>query len=388
MTAAQTFNNRLLPLWTSSTLVTPAFVYDSAAIVERLQMLNAVRQQSGCHVLYSIKALSHGALLRSIAPHVDGFSVSSLFEARLAREILGEQGTVHLATPGITIRDMPGLAENCDYISFNSLTQWQRCKAYAGNVRCGLRINPGMSFVRDERYDPCRPASKLGVPLEQMAAADDQTWGGISGLHVHNNCEARDFGQLEQTIEQLRTHLPHRLKKLQWLNLGGGYLIENRSQLDVLTGVVTGLQQGFGLNVFFEPGKGIVGSAGYLVASVIDLFASGDKTIAVLDTTVNHLPEIFEYQYRPLILNESRTGQYAYRLAGASCLSGDLFGDYSFDRPLDIGSRIIIANMGAYMLVKASMFNGINLPNIYTLHTEGEVELIKEYTYAHYRDRL
>jgi len=207
-------------------------------------------------------------------------------------------------------------------------------------------------------------------------------------LHIHNNCEARDYRSLEQTIGHLREHLPHWLENLQWLNLGGGYMVENRSQLDVLAGVAAALKQEFGLEVFFEPGKGIVGSAGYLVASVIDLFDSGGKQIAVLDTTVNHLPEIFEYQYRPVILNDSPVGRYSYRLAGASCLSGDLFGDYVFDRPLETGSRIIIANMGAYMLVKASMFNGINLPRIYALHEDSELELVKEYTYAHYRDRL
>jgi len=256
------------------------------------------------------------------------------------------------------------------------------------NIKCGLRINPGLSFVQDERYDPCRPVSKLGVPLSQLVQADAESLRDISGLHVHNNCEAGDYTQLHQTVGKLVDQHHSLIRKLQWLNLGGGYLIENQQQMDMLNQLVSTLKQQFDLEIFFEPGKGIVGNAGYLVAGVIDIFESDGKQIAILDTTVNHLPEIFEYQYRPVILNESPDGQYQYRLAGCSCLSGDLFGDYCFDQPLEIGSRIIFSNIGAYMLVKASMFNGINLPTIYTLQADAGLAIVKQYAYADYRGRL
>jgi len=390
MTSAQQFDDRLLPLWTDDKLVTPAFVYDELQITDRLELLDIVHEQSGCRVLYSIKALSFASVLKTIAEYVDGFSVSSLFEARLAREIIKDNGTVHLTSPGIGTSDLPEIAEYCDYLSFNSLSQWQRCKPYAMHRQCGLRINPGLSYVKDERYDPCRPWSKLGVPLAQLQdiRTDSDLLDGISGLHIHNNCAADDYHQLEKSINLLIDQCSDLIARMRWLNFGGGYYINDLFQLDILNKIACSLKQQYDLEIFFEPGRGIVNHAGYLVASVIDIFDSGGKTVAVLDTTVNHLPEVFEYQFKPAVLQESATGKYSYCLAGASCLSGDLFGDYNFDKELQINSRIIFANVGAYMLVKANMFNGINLPAIYALGRSGKIKQELNFEYKHYRDRL
>jgi carboxynorspermidine decarboxylase len=169
--------------------------------------------------------------------------------------------------------------------------------------------------------------------------------------------------------------------------MGGGYLFDESMSLDKLTEAIMFLKNKYDVEVFIEPGKGIVGKAGYIVSSVIDLFESDGKTIAVLDTTVNHMPEVFEYQYKPDVMQEAENGKYKYILAGSTCLAGDLFGEYSFEEPLEIGYRIIFENMGAYTLVKANMFNGINLPSIYKFTKDGKLELIKEFGYEDFLSR-
>jgi carboxynorspermidine decarboxylase len=390
MTVALQFDQRLLPLYIGGKVNTPAFVYDEAAITAKLELLTDVRHNSGCCILYSVKAASYSALLQRISRFVDGFSVSSLFEARLAHEILGRREGIHLVGPGLNQREAAEIADTCDYVSFNSLGQWQRFRSLATRVNCGLRINPELSFLSDDRYDPCRPDSKLGVPLSQLTGMSGlaEHLHGIKGFHVHNNCDSQNFRELEQTVKKLVHTLSEMLPGLEWINLGGGYQFNHPAQIKILADIADGLRLDHGLNVFFEPGRTIVESAGYLVASVVDIFTSGTRTIAVLDTTVNHLPEVFEYQYKPGILQEAPQGRHAYRLVGASCLSGDLFGDYNFDEPLEINSRVIFTQVGAYMLVKANMFNGINLPEVYLLDQNGRLELLKRYTYAHYRDRL
>jgi carboxynorspermidine decarboxylase len=104
-----------------------------------------------------------------MAPFVDGFSVSSLFEAKIARNAIGDNGTIHIVTPGYKPDEMVAVAENANYISFNSLSQWARFSRRASEqASCGLRINPQLSFVEDKRYNPCRKHSKLGVPLTQL----------------------------------------------------------------------------------------------------------------------------------------------------------------------------------------------------------------------------
>jgi carboxynorspermidine decarboxylase len=124
-----------------------------------------------------------------------------------------------------------------------------------------------------------------------------------------------------------------------------------------------------------------------LVTSVVDMLESDGKTIAILDASVNHLPEVFEYQFEPDVAEQCDGASNEYILAGASCLAGDVFGEYSFKEPLKIGSRVTFENVGAYTTVKATMFNGINLPSIYVLDEAGDLRLIREFTFEDFASR-
>ena len=368
---------------------TPAFVYDEAVIIDRLTALSGVRKNSACQILYSVKAAPLSGLLKTIANYVDGFSASSLFECQIAKEILadssGKQGTIHITSPGLREDDVKALVDFADYISFNSMGQWQRYKDHVNRkLNCGLRINPGISFVKDERYDPCRKYSKLGVPASTLVNIN---LDGIQGIHLHNNCESNDYSELQQTVDHVCTFFGSELDRMQWLNLGGGYFLDDEKQLHGFETIIKDLKNKYALDIFIEPGKGIVGSAGFLVSSVVDMFESDGKQIAILDTTVNHLPEVFEYQYKPEIVQEDPEGNFEYRLAGCSCLSGDLFGDYRFEQTLKIGSRVIFKNVGAYMFVKANMFNGINLPTLNILKIDEELLMEREFFYTDFREK-
>ncbi|GAG23844.1 unnamed protein product, partial [marine sediment metagenome] len=200
----------------------------------------------------------------------------------------------------------------------------------------------------------------------------------INGILFHTNCESENINQLSKTVKHIDKTLAGLFSKIKWINLGGGYLFDNEEDLSPLIDIAKFLKNRYKIDVFFEPGKAVVGEAGYIVSTVLDIFNSDGKDIAVLDTTVNHMPEVFEYQLRPDIMQESADGKHAYILAGASCLAGDLFGAYRFTEPLRVGSRITFKAMGAYTLVKASMFNGINLPAIYAHTQNGKIELKKE----------
>ena len=373
-------------------LDTPAFVYDEEAIVQRCEYLAGMADRAGCQLLYSLKPLTFVEVLGLIAPYVDGFSVSSLFEAALARTVAEGERTVHLTTPGLRSDEMGRLAQLCDYISFNSISQWQRHKSELGGmVNCGLRINPQRSFVSDPRYDPCRQHSKLGVPIQEMiggtvpfpSAAD-----GLSGIHIHANCDSPDVGELLTMVRQLDGQIGNILPSLQWVNLGGGYLFEeDDGSSQQFMEAVQVLRNRYGLRVFVEPGSAIVREAGYLVSTVLDVFCSDGRSIAVLDTSINHMPEVFEYQYLPYVLGGSETGEFSYLLAGSTCLAGDIFGEYSFEEPLEVGSRVVFGDSGAYTLVKAHTFNGLNFPSIYALTAHGDPVLKKRFTFEDYACR-
>jgi carboxynorspermidine decarboxylase len=368
---------------------TPSFIFDEQRLVQNLAHLEQIRSASGCRVLYSIKACPFTGLLKRMRDRVDGFSVSSLFEARLAREITDGVGSLHITTPGLRRDEMSEIGTLCDYVSFNSLSQLQ-CLPFllGGRASIGLRINPQLSVLDDPRYDPCRPHSKLGAPLAQVV----EHWRSgrlrscsLRGLHLHTNFDSSSFIPLQRTVSHLERHLPQLVREVEWVNLGGGYQFHSASDLEPLLSTLRHIQIDWNAGVYLEPGNSVVNDVGLLVASVIDTFDSDGRSIAVLDTSVNHLPEVFEYQRRPHLLGEETQGPYVVTLAGCTCLSGDLFGEYRFSRPLAINDRVVFSNVGAYSLIKASRFNGQNLPSLYLLGDNGALSLMKRYVYDDYR---
>ena len=359
---------------------TPAFIVRPGTIAARRDELAGLCRLVGCRALYSLKALGLPDVLHLMIPQLAGFSASSLFEALLVRHVVGQQVEVQVTSPGLRDRDCAELAQSCDAISFNSLSQSARLGGYFSHKRMGLRINPQISQIDDRRFNPCRKHSKLGEPasnLKRLKALPP----GISGIHFHNNCEADDFSGLKPTIERLQCEIPHILAQISWINLGGGYgwcVPEAVSQLIEATALLrsTAIQ-----DIYIEPGRGLVRDGGIFVASVVDLIDSDGRSVAVLDTSVNHMPETLEYSDLPDIEPEVLGDRgdlpegegFDYVLTGSTCLAGDLFGTYKFAEPLAIGSRVVFPAMGAYSLVKAHMFNGQPLPNIYLEMDDGSV---------------
>ncbi len=369
----------------ASLVSTPAFILDQASMIQSFEQLAAFRNQSGCNILYSIKALPLSRVLEWAEPWVDGFSVSSLFEARLAADVAPKK-PLHLTTPGLRPDQFEEISRLCSHISFNSVSQQQRLIGIAGaDLSLGVRINPKVSFIDDSRYDPCRKASKLGVAIDDIIALQDLS--GIQGLHFHTNFDSLSALPLLHTIDLLEERLGFCFEQLSWLNLGGGYLPESYFNNQNLIRRIKQLRSDWGIDVYIEPGKGVLANVGYLVATVIDLFESDDKQIALLDTSVNHLPEVFEYQLPPNLIEHDPLGQNKYQLTGSTCLAGDVFGDYLLSYSLQPGDRLIFADVGAYSLVKAHRFNGYNLPDLYCYNDKHKLTKLKEYSYQDYRQQ-
>lgn len=383
--------DRIQNLLKSQGTQTPCFVYDEAILGELLKRVATIQASADVGVLYALKPFALFDALQFMAPGLAGFAASSLFEARLARQALGDRGSVHFTSPGLRPTEVPQLLEACDYISFNSLPQWARheCEAHQF-VSCGLRVNPNVSLVSDPRYDPCRRHSKLGVPVRDMVAQiklDPKAFERLRGIHFHTNCDSTDFAGLLQTAEIIDQRLGALLPHLEWINLGGGYLFPPNADYSGLRDTTRIFRAKYGLQIFCEPGAALVREAGFIVSSVVDIFDSGGKTVAVLDTTVGHMPEVFEYGFEPDVVGHDEKASHNYILAGSSCLAGDVFGEYAFHEPLVPGARVVFHNAGAYTLAKAHMFNGIDLPAIYALTLGGDLLLKSSFGYPVFADR-
>ena len=363
---------------------TPAYIYDELALHGQIDETREALASTGARLLLAMKAFSFVPGLRYVVPLLDGLHASSAFEARLAHSVF-PSGIVHTTAPGMRPTDVADIVRYSDRLSFNSLNQWARFgPAAIGSTSPGIRVNPGLSFVEDERYDPSSRHSKLGVEIDQLAdkiASAPKDLDGIEGLLVHNNCESADFRQLLMVVERLVDRLHPFLQKLKWVNLGGGYVFGDAENLAPLHAAIKLLTESYGVEVLFEPGTGLVYGAGTLVSTVVDVLQSGGEDVAVLDTSVSHAPEVLEFQYMPEVVGEERDGCHPYILAGASCLVSDTFGRHCMAEKLEVGSRVTITEVGAYSLVKASWFNGIALPTVYSRAPDGTLTRHKSFSF-------
>jgi len=366
---------------------TPAFVYNLGEVKKRITFLSQIKNRSNCKVFYSVKPLP---LLRVLEEMVslEGFSVSSLFEARLAQKACGNNQEIHFVGPGIRNDQWEDISAVASYLTFNSLEQFFYFESKLREQSYGIRVNPEISLIEDPRYDPCREFSKLGVPISQIKkkiSIDSDFYKKIDGIHFHTNFESKDFSHLTETMFRLKIGFADQLKRFKWINLGGGYCFDESENLSLFYELIDELYHSYDFNeIIIEPGNFLVRNSGYLVSSVIDLFRRDGKNIAVLDTTVNHLPEVFEYQYEPDVQGDDCSNKNEYILAGSSCLPGDVFGVYRFEEELELGSKVIFEKVGSYSLVKAHTFNGINLPDIYCFEDDTGLKRIKRFTLEHY----
>ena len=362
---------------------TPAYVYSEAVLRSTASHASSVASNAGCKLLYTLKPCGLARVLDILSPYVDGFGTSSIFEARLAGGVASTQQSIHCYSPAFSHGELADVLATSDYVSLNSFSQLELAASLGnGTASIGLRVNPEMGFAADERYDPCRPHSKLGIPLSDFSRLFDTSMHAqiVEGIHIHNNCESEDLGQLEATVEILEGPLS-KLEHISWVNLGGGYYLSPEVDVRPLERATKLLSERFGVTVFIEPGTGLVQQAGMLITEVLDVFESDGKSVAVIDTTTSHMPEVFEYEFAPSVTGPADDGKVATILAGRSCLAGDVFGEYSFREPVQVGERIAIMDAGSYSQSRAAPFNGIPTPSSYILRDDGSFELAASYEY-------
>ncbi|MAT70078.1 MAG: hypothetical protein CMJ58_11210 [Planctomycetaceae bacterium] len=327
--------------------------------------------------------------LRVISTHVSGYSVSSAYELRLVRETVREDVHIQLISPYAPPSTIAQLSSSDAHILNSERQLLSQADSCGQHPQLGLRLNAGLSFADDDRYNPGRPHSKLGVPLpliNSIFSTNPHLRENLSGFNLHHNCESNDFRQLLELATRVSHECRDALDAVDWINVGGGYTFESDETHDHLRAAVDVLRR-HKLQVYVEPGAAFVRSAAYLVATVVDKITREGREILILDTTVNHLPEVFEYQFSPDVLGAIDEGDYKYTLAGCSCLAGDLFGDYCFADEKSVGERIVFENVGDYTTTKWHYFNGINHPSIYRVLTDGRFVLEKEFTYEEFAAR-
>ncbi len=372
---------------------TPAYVADIAAIKRNLEIAQRIKREAGVKILLATKAFSQFSVFPFMKDALDGTTASGLYEARLGHTRFGKQ--VHVYSPAYTEKDLKEILNYAHHIYFNSVEQLKRFApmvraAHKGAV-IGLRVNPRLSLVKNSAlYDPSAPCSRFGVHKEELS---DDVLEQVDLLHFHNLCEnmAEDSIAL---IDHITQEFGAALSKVSRVNLGGGHFDSHPDfYVQSFTTRLRAFVKGFDIQVTLEPGAAHVLNGGYLVATVLDIIRR-DESIAILDASAStHMPDVLEVPYTPEIIgakiaNKEEQAEHIYTLGGNTCMTGDVIGRYRFDKPLEIGQKLIFTDMMQYASVKNTTFNGMPLPDIGILHENGEYERVKRFDYTDFEERL
>lgn len=423
-----------------------SFQISLGALKRNARLLRELANEAEAHVVLALKAYSTYPSFKAVIPFLDGCCASGLWEAKLAHEFFGK----HILTysPAYPDEDIDELLSISHHLDFNSLGQWERFREkvrkhprfLSGELACGLRINPEYSTGHTALYDPCIPGSRLGMTAAMLEGAD---LSGISGLHFHTLCE-QDSDDLERTLSAVEDKFSHILLRpeITYLNCGGGHWITKPFyDRERLVRLLRYFKSTYNLDLWIEPGEAVAIHTGVLRTRVLDVFDSSGINVAILDSSTSaHTPDVLEMPYRPdvylidplasphpanslhptdsvktsheanavyldastditypavqrsdesyALAGEAGTTPHTYRLGAATCLAGDILGDFSFPRPLRPGDELILDDMAHYTLVKTSFFNGVRHPDIDLIDESGHLVTARSFSYNDFKSRL
>ncbi len=366
----------------------PSYVIDESLLRNNLQLIKQVKDAANVDILVSFKAFSNWGVFPIFKEYGFGASASSLNEARLAFEELGVKA--HTYSPAYEEKTIAGILKYTSHISFNSVNQLRKYSKIAGQkgVSIGLRVNPEVSNSSHDIYNPCQPGSRFGITAEQLGEGLPR---GVEGFHFHTLFEADSFA-LERVLAAFVKKFGKFLPKLKWVNMGGGHLITRKGyDIDHLVKLLIDFGNKHGVKIILEPGSAFTFQTGYLVSTILDIVENNSVKTAILDVSFTcHMPDCLEMPYKPVILGatDEEKGKPTYRMGGISCLAGDYIGNWSFDKELKPGDKIIFDDMIHYTTVKTTMFNGVPHPSIGIWSENSGLRLIKEFGYHDYKDRL
>lgn len=372
-----------------TTLPSPCWLLEERSLINNLKIISNIKKQSGAKVLLALKGYALWKSFDIIKPYLDGCCASGLHEAMLADEEFGKE--VHTYSPAFKDEDIASIAKISHHIVFNSPSQFDKYASKAleinPNISLGLRINPEFSQSPKEMYNPCGLYSRLGTTISHI---DESIIDRCDGLHFHALCE-QDSSSLEGVLDAVEEKFGKYLHQMKWLNFGGGHHITKKGyDIDRLIRLIVKFKQKYNLQIYLEPGEAIGWETGTLIVTVLDIVDNGIK-IAILDTSAEaHLPDTIIMPYRADVRYSDEAGkkEFTYRLSGNSCLAGDIMGDYSFDKPLNIGDKIIFEDQMHYTMVKATTFNGVKLPSIAIQREDDTIEVVREFGYEDFKNRL
>lgn len=361
---------------------TPYYLIDKSKLLRNMEKIAYVRAHSGAKALLALKCFATWSVFDFMSDYMDGTTSSSLYEVKLGRKKFGKE--THAYSVAYSDDEISEVIENADKIIFNSIGQLTRFADQASGIVRGLRLNPQVSTSSFDLADPARPFSRLGEwDVAKVEAVMDQ----ISGFMIHNNCENEDFDLFDRMLTDIEEKFGTLLSRVEWVSLGGGIHFTGEDYpLDKFCARLKAFSEKFGVQVYLEPGEASITNSTTLEVTVLDTLFNG-KNLAIVDSSIEaHMLDLLIYRENAKVL--PNTGDHPYMICGKSCLAGDVFGEFDFEKEIKVGDRISIQDAAGYTMVKKNWFNGVGMPSIVIRELDGTERVVREFTFDDYVSSL
>lgn len=361
---------------------TPYYLIDKTKLKRNMEKVAYVREKSGAKALLALKCFATWSVFDLMSEYMDGTTSSSLNEVRLGHERFG--GETHAYSVAYADNEIDEVISHADKIIFNSISQLERFADKASGIKRGLRLNPGVSSSSFDLADPARPFSRLG---EWDVAKVEKVMDRVTGFMIHNNCENSDFGLFDRMLTDIEEKFGSLLHRVEWVSLGGGiHFTGDDYPVDDFCARLKAFSEKFGVQVYLEPGEASITKTTTLEVTVLDTLYNG-KNLAIVDSSIEaHMLDLLIYREKAKMAPNN--GEHSYMVCGKSCLAGDIFGEFTFDKPLSIGDRLSFEDAAGYTMVKKNWFNGVKMPAIAVRELDGTVKVIREFDYADFEGSL
>lgn len=356
-------------------LQTPYYLIDKSALLRNMRIIQHVRENSGAKVLLALKCFATWSVFDLMREYMDGTTSSSLFEVKLGHDKFG--GETHAYSVAYADHEIDDVIANADKIIFNSIGQFERFADKTAALSRGLRLNPQVSASGFDLADPARPHSRLG---EWDVSKIETIVSRIDGFMIHNNCENADFGLFDRLLTRAEETFGPLFEQVEWISLGGGiHFTGENYPLEDFCRRLRSFAERYGVQVYLEPGEAAITKSTTLEVTVLDTLFNG-KNLAIVDSSVEaHMLDLLIYRQSAKVSPDA--GRHQYMICGKSCLAGDIFGEFYFDRELKPGDRISIQDAAGYTMVKKNWFNGVRMPSIAVRELDGSLKTIREFTF-------
>jgi diaminopimelate decarboxylase len=348
---------------------TPFYALWSNPFLEALRLARSTTGFAATRHWYSYKSQPVPALARVAISHGMGLEVVSPFELFAAQQLgLGPQ---NILVNGLSKHHW--LPHDFEYLNvvFDSLNEIQALASRARELRwrCGLRVAVSQQINVEALELPVQ----FGLDLTEVRRAcvllrDVDIEPDILHFHLHSNVDS--ISKYQSALEELREIAFLEQLNPRVIDIGGGLpdvtLMQERTgnvafSIERLGDAVAAVRASFPSTeeVWLENGRALLGPAGVLVVSVLDIKKRGNRQLLICDggRTNQALPSEWESHHVALIRNVDDVPVTDTLMCGPTCMAQDWFFRGSFPSNVRIGDRIVYFNAGAYHIPWETRFS-------------------------------